>query len=109
MTEEARPVVNRRGLLPQYLTGRRAEVWEPMATIYPFHPVQPSDRAVFHDNNACEEAASIPKANRRDGTGGRPKCERCEELDREEEASDPARPVRRSDAGLRRARGVRGS
>jgi hypothetical protein len=79
-----------------------------MATIYPFHPVQPSDRAVFHDNNACEEAASIPKANRRDGTGGRPKCERCEELDREEDAPDPARAVRRSDAGLRGARGLRG-
>jgi hypothetical protein len=53
-----------------------------MAQIYPFHSTVGSDRAVHHDNTGCEEGRTIPRENRRDGPGGRPKCERCEELDR---------------------------
>jgi hypothetical protein len=53
-----------------------------MAQVYPFHSTVGSDRAVHHDNTGCKEARTIPRESRRDGTGGRPKCERCEELDR---------------------------
>jgi hypothetical protein len=60
----------------------RLEVGAAMAQIYPFHSTVGSDRAVHHDNAGCEEARAIPRENRRDGTGGRPKCERCEQLDR---------------------------
>jgi hypothetical protein len=53
-----------------------------MARIRPFHSILATDRAVHHDNTDCEEGASIPWPNRRDGDGGRPRCGRCEELDR---------------------------
>jgi hypothetical protein len=55
-----------------------------VAKIYPFHSTIPSDRAVHHDNNACPEGQEIPLTNRRDGTGGRPQCERCQKLNETE-------------------------
>jgi hypothetical protein len=65
------------------------EVEAAMAQIYPFHSTVGSDRAVHHDNTGCEEARAVPRENRRDGTGGRPKCERCEELDRAHDQGTP--------------------
>jgi hypothetical protein len=55
-----------------------------VAKIYPFHSTIPSDRAVHHDSNACPEGQEIPLTNRRDGTGGRPQCERCQKLNETE-------------------------
>ena len=51
-----------------------------MAKCSPFHSVKESDRKVHHDNTSCTEGNNIEKENRRDGTGGRPKCDRCEKL-----------------------------
>jgi hypothetical protein len=36
---------------------------------------------VHHDNTACTEGNNIEPVNRRDGTGGKPLCHRCKELD----------------------------
>jgi hypothetical protein len=53
-----------------------------MAKTPPWHPVRVSDRAVYHDNTDCPEGSDIEPQFRREGTGGRPRCEHCERLDR---------------------------
>jgi hypothetical protein len=35
---------------------------------------------VFHDNNSCPVADSIPATKRHPGTGDRPHCNECEKL-----------------------------
>ena len=46
----------------------------------PWHSVKEYDRNVYHDETRCTEGDNIQKENRRAGTGGRPKCERCREI-----------------------------
>jgi hypothetical protein len=52
-----------------------------MAIIRAFHSILKSDRNVYHDSSLCTEGNNIEAKNRRDGTDGRPHCERC--MDRE--------------------------
>ena len=47
-----------------------------------FHTVtpergEPGHRDVYHDVSDCPDGMRIKPANRRAGTGGRPKCEYC--------------------------------
>lgn len=53
-----------------------------MAKVSPWHSKKPTDKPVHHDNTNCTEGNNIEPANRVPGTGGRPKCHHCEELDR---------------------------
>jgi len=43
----------------------------------PWHPTRATDRAVYHDDTGCSEAAAIEQQYRRPGMGGRPPCEDC--------------------------------
>lgn len=45
-----------------------------MAKVAPFHSVK---QDVHHDDNTCTEGNNIEKVNRREGTGGKPKCKNC--------------------------------
>lgn len=40
-------------------------------------------RDVHHDNSACTERNNIEVENLRQGTGGKPLCDRCSKLNRE--------------------------
>lgn len=51
-----------------------------MAKVPPFHSILETDRNVYHDNDRCTEGNNIERKNRRDGIGGRPKCEHCQKL-----------------------------
>jgi hypothetical protein len=63
------------------MAGFAWEAGRRMGKISPFHSTQATDRAVYHDDDRCSEGNSIPSRNRREGTGGRPKCEQCEQLE----------------------------
>lgn len=45
-----------------------------------WHSRLETDRKVYHDNTSCTEGNNIEDRNRVDGTGGRPRCKRCDEL-----------------------------
>lgn len=49
----------------------------------PWHSVKTTDKPVHHDNTSCTEGNNIEKENRREGTGSRPLCNRCGELDKQ--------------------------
>jgi hypothetical protein len=51
-----------------------------MAKVSAWHSIK---QQKHHDNNACTEGNNIESENRRDGTGGKPKCDRCKELNGE--------------------------
>lgn len=53
-----------------------------MALVPAFHSVLESDRKVYHDSSLCTEGDNIETKNRRPGTGGRPRCERCAEREK---------------------------
>jgi len=48
-----------------------------MAKVNPFHSEKQS---VHHDNDSCTEGNNIEKKNRKEGTGGKPKCNHCKKL-----------------------------
>lgn len=51
--------------------------------VSPFHtsqPARPPKRDVYHNNTSCTEGNNIERQYRRDGTAGRPLCDRCENL-----------------------------
>lgn len=48
--------------------------------VSPFHSVKETARQVYHDDDQCTEGNNIEEENKRSGTDGRPKCERCKEL-----------------------------
>ncbi|MBY0275361.1 hypothetical protein K2Z84_08470 [Candidatus Binatia bacterium] len=48
--------------------------------IYPWHSVKATDRPVYHDDTACTEGNNIESYYKRQGTGGRRKCEHCQRL-----------------------------
>ena len=52
-----------------------------MAQVPAWHSRLIQDRNVYHDNDRCTEGNNIEQRNRVAGTGGRPKCARCAELD----------------------------
>jgi hypothetical protein len=49
-----------------------------MPQVSPWHSVLES---VYHDNTKCTTVNNIEKANLRQGTGGKRKCEQCTNLD----------------------------
>ncbi len=48
-----------------------------MAKVAPFHAVNSN---VYHDNSKCTEGNNIESGNKRQGTGGKKKCEHCKRL-----------------------------
>ena len=38
---------------------------------------------VHHNNTTCTEGNNIERENRRDGTGGKPLCQHCAQLNRD--------------------------
>ena len=51
-----------------------------MTKVAPFHTVKEDPPRVYHDDDRCTVGNNIESYNRRSGTGGRPKCQRCREL-----------------------------
>lgn len=54
-----------------------------MPRVAPWHSIRISDKKVHHNNSACTEGNNIEKHYRKDGTDGRPLCERCAKLNAE--------------------------
>jgi hypothetical protein len=51
-----------------------------MAKTSPWH----SDKStVHHDNTSCTEGNNIERENRKAGTGGKPLCTHCADLDKQ--------------------------
>lgn len=48
-----------------------------MAKVSPWHSIKQS---VHHDNTNCNTGNNIERENRRDGTGGKPRCAECVRL-----------------------------
>lgn len=48
----------------------------------PWHSKKETDRKVYHDNTSCTEGNNIEKQNVQSGTGGRPRCQHCAQLDK---------------------------
>jgi hypothetical protein len=46
----------------------------------PFHSARPGDKQVYHDNTSCTEGNNIEDRYKRQGTAGRPLCQRCASL-----------------------------
>jgi hypothetical protein len=56
-----------------------------MTQVSPSFSTLDTDRHVYHNNDRCEEFNCIDESNLiRGHLGGRPLCERCEQLDDEE-------------------------
>jgi hypothetical protein len=51
-----------------------------MAKVSPWHSSRDSDRKVYHDETKCTEGNNIEDRYRKQGTGGRPKCEHCKKI-----------------------------
>lgn len=51
-----------------------------MAKTSPWHSVK---SAVHHNNTACTEGNNIEHENPRSGTGGKPLCNKCTDLNRQ--------------------------
>lgn len=51
-----------------------------MSKTSPWHSAKESDPKVYHDNTNCKTGNNIEKENIRQGTGGRPLCKECAEL-----------------------------
>ncbi len=54
-----------------------------MPQVSPVFSVEPGTRRVYHDNSLCAERYQIEPRDKRPGTGGRPRCERCATLEAE--------------------------
>ena len=52
-----------------------------MKAAQPWHSLKQN---VHHDNTECQEGKSIAPTDLREGTGGRPACERCVQLNEAE-------------------------
>ena len=48
----------------------------------PWHSKKETDRKVYHDNTSCTEGNNIEKQNVQSGTGSRPRCQHCAQLDK---------------------------
>jgi len=46
----------------------------------PWHSIK---QVKYHDNTTCTEGNNIEPENRREGTGGKPRCDHCERLEKE--------------------------
>jgi len=50
-----------------------------MAQTSPWHSIKQS---VHHDNTSCTTGNNIERENLRTGSGGKPKCQECDKLDK---------------------------
>ena len=48
-----------------------------MANMRPWHSIVETDPKVYHDDSRCPDGNGIAPTFRREGTGGRRKCEQC--------------------------------
>lgn len=48
-----------------------------MPQVPPYHSISPEDKPVYHYKGNCPDGERILPKNRRDGTGGRPRCLEC--------------------------------
>jgi len=53
-----------------------------MGTVPEFHSASPEDPPVWHDQSDCYEGKKILPQNKRDGRGGKRRCEVCDSLSR---------------------------
>lgn len=51
-----------------------------MPKVAPFHSVKSN---VHHNNSKCTEGNNIERENKREGTGGKPLCSHCKDLNSE--------------------------
>ena len=51
-----------------------------MPKVDPFYSIK---QHVHHNNSKCTEGNNIEKENKREGTGGKPLCERCNSHNKE--------------------------
>ena len=72
-------------LAPTQKSRRRGECPKEsqMPQVPPVYSVEPGARRVYHDNNQCAERYHIEPLDKRPGTGGRPRCDRCAKLEDE--------------------------
>jgi hypothetical protein len=54
-----------------------------MPIVAPTYSVKPYTPQVHHNNSRCTERNNIEPQNVRHGTGGRPLCKRCADLNRQ--------------------------
>jgi hypothetical protein len=45
--------------------------------VNPYYSINPSDPDVWHDHSDCPTGQQIPAHNKRQGTGGKRRCEQC--------------------------------
>jgi hypothetical protein len=53
---------------------------EDMTRTAPWHSLRQN---IHHNDTDCDDGRSVKEGDRRDGTGGKPLCERCAQLSRE--------------------------
>jgi hypothetical protein len=53
-----------------------------MSKVAPIYSARPNAPQVYHDNNKCTERNNIERENVRQGTGNRPLCKHCADLNR---------------------------
>lgn len=51
-----------------------------MTKVLPYHSIEPG-REVYHDSNRCTEGNNIERRNRKNGTGGKRRCDHCKRLE----------------------------
>ena len=51
-----------------------------MPKVSPFHRDRAGEK--YHDNSECGPGGEIPHKDRKPGTGGKPHCEVCQDLNR---------------------------
>ena len=66
-----------------------------MSLVPTYHSALNSDRKVYHDSSLCTEGSNIEPKNRRAGTGGRPRCERCADCESQVTSRYNALPLSR--------------
>jgi hypothetical protein len=54
-----------------------------MPKIAPFYSIDLGYLRVYHDNSECAEGQRVRPEDRRPGTGDRPRCDECLQLERE--------------------------
>lgn len=45
--------------------------------VSPYYSINPTDPDVYHDHDDCPSGVQIPFQNKRQGTNGYRRCERC--------------------------------
>lgn len=59
------------------LTSVSTDGKEPIRRVAAYHSTNQSDPDVHHDDSNCPVGRQIPDRNKRSGTNGWPRCQRC--------------------------------